>query len=223
MNSLVNSIHATGTRADSMSAILKVDSLTCAFNENELFQGISFDLVPGDVLQVFGANGSGKTTLLRILCGLKRPDEGCIYWQDKDVRDLESEYFENLAFIGHLSGIKSGLTVSENLEQQCMLAGTGSTCDRQNVLERIGLAYYASTPAAHLSTGQRRRLALARLLVGEARIWLLDEPYTSLDETGRLLVNELLLKHSHGGGIAIIATHEPVGPESLNPRSFTLV
>ena len=204
-------------------AVLEVRGLTCRFNHFQLFTGIAFSLAAGDILQVRGGNGSGKTTLLRILSGLKPMQEGEMLWNGRPARDIDSDYFNRITYLGHRNGIKAGLTVRENLIMQRLLAGGGPDADadadagvwQREILAAVHLADYAETPAAQLSSGQSRRLALTRLLFGGRGIWILDEPVTALDREGRAWFKQRLAAHSEGGGIAIIATHEGMGSETV--------
>jgi heme exporter protein A len=166
-------------------------------------------LQPGTVLQVTGANGSGKTSLLRILCGLLSPAEGQVNWDGASIHSLGEEYFTSLTFIGHRHGIKDELTAIENLRISTGLGGI--EIDRNTAraaLEKVGLSGRDSVPARLLSEGQRRRVSLARLLVVNTRLWLLDEILTSLDKVAISLVRSLIGEHLNGGGIVVVATHQ---------------
>ena len=164
---------------------------------------------PGVYLQVTGANGSGKTSLLRILCGLLAPAEGAVKWEGADIHSLGEDYFTSLTFIGHRHGIKDELTAAENLRVSAGLSGIEvDKANASTALARIGLAGRDSVPARLLSEGQRRRVSLARLLVTNSRLWLLDEILTSLDKVAITLVRSLIEEHLSSGGIAIVATHQ---------------
>ncbi|HXM31328.1 MAG TPA: heme ABC exporter ATP-binding protein CcmA [Xanthobacteraceae bacterium] len=166
-----------------------------------LFQGLSFALHAGESLVVAGPNGSGKTTLLRLIAGLLPPTAGRI-----TLADSEDPVGESVHFVGHLDALKGALTLGENLAFYRSLFGGGG--DAVNAaLGRMGIGTLAMLPAEVLSAGQRRRAALARLLVSHRPIWLLDEPANALDADGQILVARLMQEHRGRGGIVIAATH----------------
>ena len=164
---------------------------------------------PGTFVQLTGPNGSGKTSLLRILCGLLAPAEGQVKWEGANIRTLGEEYFTAVTYLGHRHGVKDELSAVENLRISNALNGIEVSKQRARaVLEQIGLAGRDLLPARLLSEGQRRRVALARLLVCNTKLWLLDEVMTSLDKGAVALVRSLIENHLAGGGIAIVATHQ---------------
>ncbi len=164
---------------------------------------------PGTFVQLTGPNGSGKTSLLRILCGLLAPAEGQVTWQGADIRSLGEEYFTSVTYLGHRHGVKDELSAVENLRVSNALNGIAVSKDRASaVLQEMGLAGRELLPARLLSEGQRRRVALARLLVCNTKLWLLDEVMSSLDKGAVALVRSLIENHLAGGGIAIVATHQ---------------
>jgi heme exporter protein A len=166
-------------------------------------------LQAGTYLQVTGPNGSGKTSLLRILCGLLAPAEGEIKWQGESIRSLAEEYFTSVTYLGHRHGVKDELSAIENLRISNALNSVVVSKERaKEVLNRIGLGGRESLPARLLSEGQRRRVALARLLTCGTKLWLLDEVLTSLDKGAITLIRSLIEEHLAGGGIAIVATHQ---------------
>jgi heme exporter protein A len=177
--------------------------------DRRLFSGLDLSLPAGTFLQVTGPNGSGKTSLLRILCGLLAPAEGEIKWQGEDIRSLGEEYFTSVTYLGHRHGVKDEFSGIENLRISNALNGIEISNERaRGVLERMGLAGRDSLPARLLSEGQRRRVALARLLTCGTKLWLLDEVMTSLDKGAIVLIRSLIEEHLAGGGIAIVATHQ---------------
>jgi len=164
---------------------------------------------PGTFVQLTGPNGSGKTSLLRILCTLLTPAEGQITWEGANIRSLGEEYVAQVTYLGHRHGIKDELSAVENLRISNALNGVSVSKERAfEVLRQMGLAGRESLPARLLSEGQRRRVGLARLLVCNTELWLLDEVLTSLDKGAVALVRSLIQNHLTGGGIAIVATHQ---------------
>jgi heme exporter protein A len=161
------------------------------------------------LIELRGANGSGKTSLLRILCGLAEPAEGEVRWQGKSIRSLGEEYSGSVAYLAHQNGVKDELTALENLRIACGVAGNAlRPSEAQAILEQVGLSRQQNLPARSLSAGQRRRVALARLLTSKARLWILDEVLTSLDNTAIKLSRRFIGEHLSNGGLAIIATHQ---------------
>lgn len=189
--------------------MLEALSVGCVRGERLLFSDINFSLLPGNVVQLTGANGSGKTSLLRIVCGLLAPTEGEIRWQGTNIRSLGEDYSKSLSYVGHRNGVKEELTPIENLRISNGLAGISLTpAEAKTALEKIGLTGRETLPARLLSEGQRRRLALARLLTSGARLWILDEVLTSLDRSAVAIMKSLIGEHLQNGGMAIIATHQ---------------
>jgi heme exporter protein A len=177
--------------------------------DRRLFSGVALWLEPGTFVQLTGPNGSGKTSLLRILCGLLAPAEGEVLWQGANIRSLAEDYYTAVTYLGHRPGVKDELSAEENLRIANALNGVEvSQQDALAALQRMGLGGRESLPARFLSEGQRRRVALARLLVCQTRLWLLDEVMTSLDKGAVELVRSLIEEHLKRGGIAIVATHQ---------------
>ena len=189
--------------------LLQVNQLGCVRGERRLFSGLDLSLPAGTYLQVTGPNGSGKTSLLRILCGLLAPAEGQINWQGENIRSLGEDYFTSVTYLGHRHGVKEELSPIENLRISNALNGILVSKERaRDVLAQMGLAGRESLPARLLSEGQRRRVALARLLTCGTKLWLLDEVMTSLDKRAIALIRYLIEQHLTDGGIAIVATHQ---------------
>jgi heme exporter protein A len=180
---------------------LRVNGVSCVRGERSLFQGLSFELSPGEAMTVLGPNGAGKTSLLRILAGLLAPAEGRVALAGTDDTVAEASHF-----VGHLDAVKGALTAGENLDFYRALLGGGGAAN-ETALKRFGLSALADLPAQVLSAGQRRKLALARLLVSPRPIWLLDEPSTSLDAAGKEALNGMMAEHRTRGGMIVAATH----------------
>jgi len=189
--------------------MLEVINLGCIRGDRRLFRGLNFEVSPGTLLELRGPNGGGKTSLLRIICGLATPAEGEVRWNGTNIRKLREEYFAYLAYVAHLNGVKDELTALENLLVAGRVSGREQTKqDAEDVLVRVGLTNQRHLPTRFLSAGQRRRLALARLLASRATLWILDEILTSLDDAGVSLARDLIADHLDKGGMAIIATHQ---------------
>ena len=195
--------------AGGQSTILELSKLGCVRGDRRLFSGLDFAVSRGTFVQLTGPNGSGKTSLLRILCGLLAPAEGEVKWNGANIRSLAEEYFTSVTYLGHRHGVKDELSAVENLRISNALNGIELSIERaRTVLEQMGLAGRHLLPARLLSEGQRRRVALARLLVCNTKLWLLDEVMTSLDKGAIALVRSLIENHLAVGGIAIVATHQ---------------
>ncbi len=174
-------------------------------------------------MQVQGANGSGKTTLLRTLCGFVQPVQGSVHWCGQDIGEWDDDFHAGMCYLGHLNAIKDELSALENLQMSAGLAGY--TLDERQVvtaLRRMGLQRREHLPVRVLSQGQRRRVALARLLVGDAPLWILDEPLTALDVGAVGLMQELIGEHLSNGGMAIFTTHQPLQVAGVETRQLTL-
>ena len=199
---------------------LTVKNLSCWRNEQALFSGLSLSLSPKNILFLQGENGSGKTSLLRILCGFRLPDEGEITWGDKSVSSL-SQYFENISYVGHKNGIKEELTVEENLNLMRSMA-TASNIKTEDVLKQIGLFKRSDVLARQLSAGQKRKLALARLMMTENSFWVLDEPFTSLDTATVKFFEQLIKQHITRGGMLILTSHHEIDLSGLSVNHLNL-
>ncbi len=201
---------------------LAARGLACWRGEHCLFRGLDLRLAPGELLHIAGRNGSGKTTLLRILCGLVQADEGEISWHGESIRHCRSEFNAALIYVGHLEGLKGELTPLENLAMDQALNVARNAADASAALAGLGLANRDDVPCRALSAGQKRRVALARLRVAEAQLWVLDEPLTALDPAGRQAVVDMLVEHARAGGMAIYTTHQPLELDGVTQRSMSL-
>ena len=191
--------------------MLEVSDLECRRGDRLLFSGLSFTLELGTLLHVRGRNGSGKTTLLRALCGLLTPDAGSIVWNGEDARRLGDDFQADTLYFGHLNGIKGDLTGVENLRVSATLDGDRIADDQLwGALGQMGLAGFEDLPTRVLSQGQKKRVALARLLLSRAPLWILDEPFTALDVDAVDRLQLLIAEHVAADGIALITTHQEV-------------
>lgn len=203
--------------------MLEASDLQCERGDRILFSGLSFTLRDGEILQVNGPNGSGKTTLLRALCGLMTPTRGEIKWRDQRIRALGEEYLRELTYLGHLNGIKDDLTALENLLVNGRLTGAPLTrTAAMEALQRMGLEGFEDLPTKLLSQGQKRRVALSRLITAKARLWVLDEPYTALDAAAVRTLQAIIGHHVETGGLAVVTTHQEVSIDNVPVRHLHL-
>ena len=175
--------------------------------DRHVLRGVSLDLHPGELMHVSGPNGTGKTTLLRVVSGLLRPEKGSVAWQGRSIATAAAEYQAALAYASHEPALKSDLTALENLRFTVGLKRRVTAAELRSSLERTGVGACADLPARVLSAGQRRRVAMARVLAFQADLWLLDEPYTNLDGSGSSLLSTLLAEHVGQGGVALVVAH----------------
>ena len=181
--------------------------LSCIRDDRVLFEGLNFQLQTGQILLLEGKNGSGKTSLLRILCGFREADAGEVRWGDEAIND--SNYYADMAYVGHLDGIKKELTVLENLKV-CLALGMTGQYSIDEALRKVHLQGYDDVLVQALSAGQKRRLSLARLLITHNILWILDEPFTSLDKQGIALIESLMMEHCANGGMIVLTSHHDV-------------
>ncbi len=174
-----------------------------------LQQQLNGHLQPGHAITLRGPNGCGKTTLIRTLCGLSEAEQGEILWNGKVVRQQRTVFHAALAYAGHRAGFKDELTARENLRFAARLSGTGG--DLERILEALQLSNCADLPLAHLSAGQRRRTTLARVLNSGRPLWVFDEPFTNLDQSGREWLSAQFSTHLNGGGMLLLAAHQATG------------
>lgn len=196
-----------------MITMLRVEKLACAAGNRLLFEEATFELAAGRWLMLTGPNGSGKTTLLRAIAGLVRPQDGSVSWRGQPAALRSTEWHAQLLYQGHLPAFKNELTVAENLTLQASLDHPGAAPDAaalEELIDGAGLRAQRDLLFARLSAGQRRRVALARLAASDRPLWLLDEPTTALDHDGQQLLGMLLSGHLQRGGVALVATHQPL-------------
>jgi heme exporter protein A len=205
------------------SATFSGAGLACRRGGRLVFTGLNFTVSPGGALVLRGPNGSGKTTLLRVMAGLTHHTAGALAWGGVTIDDPDA-HARNLRFITHLDAIKPALTIAENLTFWMTLWGCPDEPRLKKALQAFDLARLATFPARLLSAGQRHRLALARLLVAPAPLWLLDEPGNALDTASRDALARAILDHRAQGGMVIVASHEATfvaGGETLDLGQFT--
>lgn len=187
--------------------MIEADSLAFSFDDRVLFHAFSLRLKKGEFVQIAGENGAGKTTLLRILCGLARPESGGVFWDGQPITRVRDAYHSQLLWLGHKPGIKQALTADENLG---FFFPRLSQQERAAALAEAGLAGYEDIPLGQLSAGQQRRVALTRLWLTSASLWILDEPFTALDASAIEVLTRRLEEHVLTGGSVILTTHQPL-------------
>jgi heme exporter protein A len=200
-------------------AVLEANGITCIRDDRILFEKLSFSLKPGQILLLEGKNGSGKTSLLRILCGFREPDEGQVLWCGESIKD--SQYRLDMAYVGHLDGIKKELTVIENLRVCLALSQPGSH-SIPSALQKVELEGFDDVLVQVLSAGQKRRLSLARLLITRNRLWILDEPFTSIDRQGIALIESLMVDYCSAGGVMVLTSHHDIELHGLSIHRVNL-
>lgn len=197
--------------------LISAKNLTCIREERLLFDELSLQINPGDIVQVEGPNGSGKTSLLRILSGLSQPYDGKIFYKEQLISRCREEFHQNLLYFGHLSGVKGEMTAEENLDFNLALHGYNTEDSLAN-LAKVNLSGFEDSLASHLSAGQHRRIALARLYQSTVPIWILDEPFTAIDKQGVASLEQLFTLHAQRGGCVILTTHQDlisIKPEQI--------
>ena len=191
--------------------MFSVSNLSCSRGDKRLFSGVSFALQPGEWLHLEGDNGVGKTSLLRLACGLSALEQGEIQWQGQPVSSNIDEFRANLAYLGHQLALKEDLTPLENLRADTAIAGrTLSLADAKAALAQLGLKGREHLPVRVLSQGQKRRTALARLLVSSAPLWILDEPFVALDAAAQKVLSEVINGHLNRQGMVLFTSHQMV-------------
>lgn len=202
---------------------LAVSNLKCVRGERLLFDGLGFRLDSGQLLHLRGANGAGKTSLLRLLCGLSRPEAGQILWNATPI-DVQAEVFrQDLFYLGHHNALQEALTVDDNLAFYAALAGAEpNAADTGSALERMGLRGCQRRLVRHLSQGQKRRVALSRLMLNRASLWVLDEPFVALDQNSITLLAGVIAVHLQVGGMAVLTSHQQVDIPGATAQALEL-
>ena len=194
-------------------AQLSLINLSCEREERLIFSGLNAEFHAGDVVHIAGPNGVGKTTLMRIVTGLSSHFQGEVHWRGKPARGFE--FHSSLLYHGHHAGINPSLTPLENLHWYFGLNGMAAPVDEKGLeevfltaLAKVGLTGYGDIPCLHLSAGQQRRVALARLYISEAPLWVLDEPFTAIDKLGVSQLEQRIDEHAKNGGLVLLTTHQ---------------
>lgn len=209
------------TQLPHSSPLISAENLTCIREERILFEQLNLEIQSGDIVQIEGINGSGKTSLLRILAGLSQPYEGEVYFQGELINKAKEKFHQNLLFLGHLPGVKDEMTAQENLAFNLALHGLNANA-AEETLSQVNLLGFEEALASHLSAGQHRRIALARLWQSQAPIWILDEPFTAIDKAGVSTLENLFLQHANNGGCVILTTHQDLALPKDRVKKITL-
>jgi heme exporter protein A len=205
-----------------MTTELEVVDVECIRGDRRLFSGLSLSMQAGQIQRIEGANGSGKTSLLRIICGLSRPESGEILWQGQPISGQRTDFCRNLTYIGHTHGIKFELSPLENLRTHVALGVSQPRVSFEEALHCVGLYPFRNDPCHTLSAGQHRRVAIARLVLSKARLWILDEPVTSIDQEGVQNIESLFESHAAHGGMIVFTSHQPLCSGLAAVRSLRL-
>lgn len=194
-----------------MAGLLSAQQVTSVRGERTLFKALSVSLSGGELCQVVGPNGAGKSSFLRICAGLLPLQQGEVQYQGESIEQCRTAYHQDLLFIGHKAGVKPELTAIENLTFFAQAQGQPFQEPPYDVLATVGLVGLEDIPAQQLSAGQQRRIALARLWCTQAKVWILDEPFTSLDIAGIQLLHDRLDEHLEQGGAVLMTSHQELG------------
>jgi heme exporter protein A len=205
-----------------VQALFEARELHLWRGEHHLLRGVSFAVHRAELVQVVGRNGVGKTSLLRAVCGLLPVEAGELLWQGQPIERVSDEYNGALAYLGHANALKADLTPLENLKLSIHVAASDGAQNFESVLDTLGVATCARLPLRVLSQGQRRRVALARVFVSNAPLWILDEPITNLDVHGVSTVERFLAEHLDKGGAVIAAAHQRLLQDDVRVRSLEL-
>jgi heme exporter protein A len=201
--------------------LLEVRQLHLWRGERHLLNGLGFELAPGQALQLLWPNGTGKTSLLRCIAGFLHAEEGQILWRGKSIRGDRDAFHRDLAYLGHEPALKGDLTALENLRYSLGLRCRVNAGQLQEALRGAGLAHLdPQLPVRSYSAGQRRRVALARLSLWGARLWLLDEPASNLDAAGQQVLADFLVRHLVAGGAVMLATHQALTLPGMASRHW---
>lgn len=197
------------------NSILELQGLGCERDGRQLFANLDMQVFPGDIVQVEGPNGSGKTSLLRILTTVSHDYQGELLWRGQPFQKARLDYLNHLLYLGHLPGVKKALTPRENLNWFSGMNSGHNQVKIEQALDGVGLYGFEDVPCYSLSAGQHRRVALARLYLTPAQVWILDEPFTAIDKQGVANLEGLLSEHAAGGGAIILTTHQDMGVQGI--------
>ena len=202
--------------------LLEIKSITCIKQDRCLFEHLSFVLEAGQIMQIEGPNGAGKTSLLRIIAGFAHADDGQVLHNGKPITDYYEDFATQLVFIGHKTGVNGQLTAHENMCHWLDVHGYEQITDGYSILAKLGLVGLEDVPVRTLSAGQQRRVALARLWMNNAKLWILDEPFTALDKKGVAMLQEQFSYQLKRGGAILLTTHQDLTTHFNELKTVTL-
>ena len=208
--------------AERIVILLHIKSVTCIKQDRCLFADLNFSLNSGQIMQLAGPNGAGKTSLLRIIAGFSVPDEGAVLFQEQPISKYYEEYARELLFIGHKTGVNTQLSAVENVRHWLQINGYINEPDLYPILAQLGLVGLEDVPVRMLSAGQQRRVALVRLWLSDAKLWVLDEPFTALDKSGVAFLQQRFTEHLQAGGAILLTTHQDLTTHFGNLQTVTL-
>ena len=202
--------------------MFSVFNLSCSRGDRRLFESVTFTLAPGQWLHLEGDNGVGKTSLLRILCGLSELEQGEMTWKNQSVAENPDDFRLDLAYLGHQLALKGDLSPLENLRVSAAISGRQlPTAEALSALSQLGLRGREHLPVRVLSQGQKRRAALARLIISKAKLWILDEPFVALDLAAQQVLSGVLNAHLNNHGMVLLTSHQAVALQGAG-RSYRL-
>lgn len=201
-----------------MPELLRIEDLSCERGYRTLFEQLNFSVRAGELVQIAGENGSGKSTLLKVLSGLSTDYSGQIYWQGELLGKAKDDYLSAMCFLGHAKAVKQRLTVQENLDYYAALYPNQQREKQQAVLDMLHLSRFRNQLCGRLSAGQQQRVALARLLLSNARLWILDEPFTAIDKQGVAELERIIADSVNLGVSVLLTTHQAL--QQIQPHQM---
>jgi heme exporter protein A len=196
---------------------LNAKNLSLIRGGRELFTNLNFIVKPGDLLLIQGENGSGKTSLLKVIAGLIEPDNGSLFWSNKNIISQRQSFHKNIAWLSHNTGFKGDLTILENIKFESSLRKM-SIEKLEDSLKHFQLTEFSKIPFRFLSVGQQKRAAIVRMCLINVKLWLMDEPLSNLDATGQSLVIDLINNHTKKSGLCVLASHHAISHDLISKR-----